>query len=147
MSYTDLRNFSCEYSAIVGDVTVQVEKLGGGTVGKAYTGVWRYIVTRSGGSEEIRRGQDVESGSPWTHAEAARFIGCQFTGEDPGTEEHSDYPHDPGSLHGCVACEARCHCGEAHDETCASGPDAHPMGDGKLHHVTECVWGGHESGA
>lgn len=23
---------------------------------------------------------------------------------------HQDYPHEPGRLHGCQACEARCHC-------------------------------------
>jgi hypothetical protein len=24
--------------------------------------------------------------------------------------EHVDYPHEPGRLHGCPACEFRCHC-------------------------------------
>lgn len=23
---------------------------------------------------------------------------------------HADYPHEPGRLHDCAACEARCHC-------------------------------------
>lgn len=23
---------------------------------------------------------------------------------------HLDYPHEPGRLHGCEACERRCHC-------------------------------------
>ncbi|MFE6739848.1 hypothetical protein [Streptomyces tubercidicus] len=122
----------------MGDVAVQIEKLGGGTVGESYTGTWRYIVSRAG--QEIQRGQDLECGTPWTHTEAARFIGCQFTDEDPADqEEHVDYPHEPGRLLDCPACESRCHCGEAHDGSCT-----HPMGDGKLHHTTECVWPGHE---
>lgn len=141
MSYTDLRDFTCEYSGIVGDVTVQIEKLGGGTVGESYTGTWRYIVTRRSG-KEIQRGQDLESGTPWTHAQAARFIGCELTVTEEDSfdeEEHVDYPHEPGRLSDCPACEERCHCGEAHDESCT-----HPMGDGKLYHTTECVWPGHE---
>lgn len=24
--------------------------------------------------------------------------------------EHADYPHNPGYLHDCGACEAKCHC-------------------------------------
>lgn len=26
------------------------------------------------------------------------------------TIEHVDYPHEPGRLYDCPACEARCHC-------------------------------------
>jgi hypothetical protein len=32
---------------------------------------------------------------------------------EPGSEDsipHADYPHLPGRLHDCPACEARCHC-------------------------------------
>jgi hypothetical protein len=36
--------------------------------------------------------------------------------------EHADYPHEPGRLYDCQACEASCHC----------------TADG-----TECVWSGH----
>lgn len=140
MSYTDLRDFACEFSVPAGDgVVVQVEKLGGGTVGKRYDGTWRYIVTRNG--EEVRRGQDLQHSSPMTHFEIAWILGAQFTGDDPSflSETHVDYPHWPGRLIDCPACEAHCHCGEAHDESCR-----HPM-DGELHHTTECVWPGHES--
>jgi hypothetical protein len=35
---------------------------------------------------------------------------------------HADYPHEPGRLYDCQACEASCHC----------------TADG-----TECVWSGH----
>lgn len=138
MSYTDLRDFSCEFTGPVGDVWVQVEKLGGGTVGKAYDGKWRYIVTRNG--EEIERGQDFESGTPMTHERAKYVIGSQFSDEYFDDLEHSDYPHEPGRLHDCPACQERCHCGEEHDESCD-----HPKDDGKLYHTTQCVWDGHES--
>ncbi|MFC5834656.1 hypothetical protein [Nonomuraea insulae] len=50
---------------------------------------------------------------------------------------HLDYPHQSGSLLGCPACEAYCHCTEHHDEDCD-----HPHGD-LLHHTARCVWLGH----
>ena len=42
--------------------------------------------------------------------------------------EHVDYPHEPGRLHDCPACEAQCHCGPG----VAAGTE------------TECVWPPHE---
>jgi len=30
---------------------------------------------------------------------------------------HADYPHTPGSLYDCVACEKECHCVDP-DDTC-----------------------------
>ncbi len=77
MSYNDLRDFACEYERRHDDLTVQVEKLGGGTIGKAYHGIWRYLVFRHG--EEIARGQDYIAGIYVTHAEAARGIAECFT--------------------------------------------------------------------
>jgi len=38
--------------------------------------------------------------------------------------EHAQYPHEPGYLHDCPACESSCHCAEGN---------------------SECVWEGHES--
>jgi hypothetical protein len=147
MSYTDLRDFACEYSVPAGEgVVVQVEKLGGGTVGKAYTGTWRYIVTRNG--QEVRRGQDFESGTELTHFEAAWIIACSggYVSDDDAflNEDHADYPHHAGALPDCPACESHCHCGEQHDEGCQpGGMYEHPMTDGKLYHATQCVWSGH----
>lgn len=40
---------------------------------------------------------------------------------------HSDYPHSPGTLYGCVGCEVTCHC--------ESGPDNHPLND------PTCIYG------
>jgi hypothetical protein len=34
---------------------------------------------------------------------------------------HSDYPHEPGRLYGCPACEARCHCTPGTAECVYSG--------------------------
>lgn len=49
--------------------------------------------------------------------------------------EHVDYPHEPGRMYACPACEDRCFCEvEEHDESCD-----HPMSDGHLYHVTRCV--------
>lgn len=45
-----------------------------------------------------------------------------------GTSGHVNYPHHPGALYDCPACEARCHC----------GPDVAAGND------TECIWSGHE---
>lgn len=45
-------------------------------------------------------------------------------------EEHQDYPHDPGYLIGCPACEERCHCGEED----GNRPQGRAL----------CVWGGHD---
>lgn len=76
MSYTDLRDFAAEASFTFDvegtDVKIEIEKLGGGTVGRAYDGTWRYIVTADG--SEMTRGQDFTTGTPKTHQEAAALI-------------------------------------------------------------------------
>lgn len=82
MSYTDLRDFFAEYQTVTDTgLTVQIEKMGGGTPGKAYTGTWRYIVTDARGIE-VGRGQDLETGMPKTHAQAALLAAEYFTPED-----------------------------------------------------------------
>ena len=35
---------------------------------------------------------------------------------------HADYPHEPGRLHGCPACEAACHCTPGTTECVYDGP-------------------------
>ena len=35
---------------------------------------------------------------------------------------HADYPHEPGRLYGCPACEAACHCTPGDAECVYSGP-------------------------
>lgn len=84
MSYTDLRDFTEEYSQDFPEigVRVQIEKLGGGTVGKSYVGTWRYIVTSLNSGSELERGQDLESHIPTTHEEAAESVAEYFEDED-----------------------------------------------------------------
>lgn len=76
MSHTNLHDFEAEYThedANVG-LRVQVEKRGGGTVGRTYQGNWRYIVTRLDDSTEVARGQDYTAGMPRSHAYVAREL-------------------------------------------------------------------------
>lgn len=42
--------------------------------------------------------------------------------------EHVNYPHEPGRLYDCPACEARCHC----------GPEV-ARGE-----AVPCIWEGHD---
>jgi hypothetical protein len=85
MSYTDLRDFAPEYTASgfwQGEsVRIELEKLGGGTVGRAYEGTWRYVVTDAAG-DEIARGQDLHTGTPKTHAEAALILADFLTSDE-----------------------------------------------------------------
>lgn len=84
MSYTDLRDFEPEASyRLTGNdgerYVVQVEKLGGGTKGYAYTGKWRYIVVKPALTNEqtatvVRKGQDFDSPKRLTHRRAAQLI-------------------------------------------------------------------------
>lgn len=78
MSYTDLRDFSPEYvearqeyvNGWYVDASVAIEKLGGGTVGREYSGEeWRYVVFYGG--QTVLRGQDLVIGHAATHMEAA----------------------------------------------------------------------------
>ena len=56
--------------------------------------------------------------------------------EDPGDHEtlqqdwqakpvHADYPHEPGRLHDCPACEDHCHCKPGETECVYEGSDGH----------------------
>lgn len=69
MSYTDGRDFEPEYTCMVDNmrVVVEIEKLGGGTLGRAYEGTWRYRVTYPDGREVF--GQDLTTGTPKYHAQ------------------------------------------------------------------------------
>lgn len=83
MSYTDLRDFNAELALTDPETgfTVQIEKSGGGTVGKQYTGTWRYVVTDATG-RELGRGQDLETRQPTTHTEAAHLAADYFADSD-----------------------------------------------------------------
>lgn len=72
--------FEAEYTTTVDGYTISVEKIGGGTVGKAYAGTWAYAVTDSTGAE-IVAGTNLYTGMPKTHAEAALIV-IDFTSLD-----------------------------------------------------------------
>lgn len=42
--------------------------------------------------------------------------------------KHDDYPHEPGRLPGCAACDEKCHC----------GPDVYAGRE------VQCIWPGHD---
>ena len=44
------------------------------------------------------------------------------TGSGDEQPVHADYPHEPGRLYGCPACEAACHCTPGDAECVYSGP-------------------------
>lgn len=80
MSYTDLRDFNAEYTVVVPTMTtdvepaliIEIEKLGGGTVGELYTGTWRYRAYYGG--HLFAQGQDLETGTAYCHDGAAQVL-------------------------------------------------------------------------
>jgi len=65
-------DFSAEYSTNVGDVRIELEKVGGGYSGDPYPGQWRYRLLRDG--EPFYGGRDLYCGDPHTHDEMARVL-------------------------------------------------------------------------
>lgn len=43
-------------------------------------------------------------------------------GPEGGEPAHADYPHEPGRLYDCPACEARCHCTPGDAQCVYDGP-------------------------
>jgi hypothetical protein len=53
---------------------VEIEKIGGGTLGRRYDGTWAYAVTDLNTETVIASGQDLYTGTPKTHAQAALIV-------------------------------------------------------------------------
>lgn len=70
--YTDMRDFEPEYTTEIDGLTVEIEKAGGGTVGKEYDGRWTYRISQEG--VPVIFGNDLFTGTPKTHAQAAEII-------------------------------------------------------------------------
>lgn len=51
---------------------VEIYKVGGGSLGTAYEGLWGYRA--STGNEVVASGADLRTGMPKTHDEAARLV-------------------------------------------------------------------------
>jgi hypothetical protein len=67
-------------------VMVEISKAGGGTVGKRYQGTWSYRITQNG--KVVAEGDDLRTGMPKTHEEAARIAwGFQDDGYDDGEDD------------------------------------------------------------
>lgn len=85
MSYRDIRDFEPEYTVTMPgkfesepDVLIEIEKLGGGTIGKYYTGIWRYRVSTPSGLLEY--GQDLDTGPiPHSHEMAASALALHLS--------------------------------------------------------------------
>jgi hypothetical protein len=80
VSYTDLRDFHPEATFNVPQLNhddvplvIKIEKSGGGDIGKAYSGTWRYVIDYDG-QDCIYFGQELETGTPVTHKAAARLL-------------------------------------------------------------------------
>lgn len=55
-------------------LTVRISKVGGGTVGRAYDGRWHYRVRSANGRKILAEGDDLNTGTPKTHREAAEIL-------------------------------------------------------------------------
>lgn len=62
-----------EYSTDIDGATVRISKVGGGTIGRSYTGSWHYSLV-GGGTGTDTEGSDLTTGSPVTHEEAAVIV-------------------------------------------------------------------------
>lgn len=82
VSDTDTQKTDDEFTTEIDDLRVTVNKVGGGTVGRKYTGDWTERVERLDGSF-VSEGV-FTSGTPWTHEmvamEVAEYVG--WYGED-----------------------------------------------------------------
>ena len=54
------------------DLTIQIAKVGGGTVGRAYTGYWQAVVTCA--DQEVYRTDQLHTTQACTHHDAARHL-------------------------------------------------------------------------
>lgn len=60
-----------EYTAAIGGLSITVDKVGGGTLGRAYEGNW--TITVSNGPDYVYDSDTLHTGTPKTHAEVARI--------------------------------------------------------------------------
>ncbi len=90
MSHTDLRDFEPEavfqVPGFEGDDTplsIAIAKAGGGTLGRAYPGLWQAVAAYGG--RELYRGGDLNIGRPHTHRQAAAVLAQFLAAEHEGT--------------------------------------------------------------
>jgi hypothetical protein len=90
MTYTDLRDFEpeivFEIPGFEGDdapLSIAIAKAGGGTLGRAYDGLWQAVATYDG--RELYRGGDLNIARPHTHRQAAAVLAQFLAAEHEGT--------------------------------------------------------------
>lgn len=71
--------FECEYYYEHDGLRVEIEKVGGGTIGKSYIGNWIYRVTLNGVEQTI--GSDYVTNVPKPHHQVAFDLWEYFTRE------------------------------------------------------------------
>ncbi len=78
----------------------------------------------------------VPPGSPDDTMIASR--NCPVHGQDlrAATEQHANYPHEPGHLYDCPACEASCHCTAGYTQCVYDGEHNGLADDGSERHET-----------
>lgn len=70
-----------EFATLILDLRVAVSKVGGGTVGRKYTGDWVYEIRRGSHTGRVlMHGRDLHTGTPKTHAEAAKLAARMYRG-------------------------------------------------------------------
>ena len=78
-----------------------------------------------------RPGEGVDGPETWCRTDfdyygvevtAYAHIPVTKTGNPDEQPAHADYPHEPGRLYGCPACEAACHCTPGDAECVYAGP-------------------------
>jgi hypothetical protein len=85
------------------------------------------------GAVLVSKDDTDQHGQPCTYARIAfdyfgvdvtayAFVPVTETGTPDEQPAHADYPHEPGRLYGCPACEAACHCTPGDAECVYSGP-------------------------
>jgi hypothetical protein len=69
-----------EYEGVMPDgACVLVSKVGGGTLGRYYSGAWHYSYSRR---DRHREGSDLITGTPHTHADAATIVADHLAEQD-----------------------------------------------------------------
>lgn len=78
-------------------------------------------------------GEEVRASS-WLQG-TCQSCGCGGT-EQHGEPAHADYPHEPGRLYDCPACEAKCHCTPGYTQCVFTGEHNGTADDGQERHET-----------
>jgi hypothetical protein len=98
----------------------------------SYAAITQWAI-RFGGTVQARtkQGDDgperwVDTEFTWDEMHVRAFAHIPLPDPDPEAVQHAEYPHEPGRLYGCPACESRCHCTPGDAECVYDGPHTPP---------------------